>query len=144
MALFEESRAEFSHAEDSFYSSLCSSAALAALYAGTLAIPAPLEQWTGLSTGGAIAISAEMFLFFEPEPMRIIAMRKCGHSQWHAIAVPHGRALAQLTATVDDCTIHTTHVRTNLNLSKGLARRKASIEISGEPDHVAVARPLRA
>ncbi|MBK3586175.1 hypothetical protein JHN49_21505 [Streptomyces sp. MBT57] len=127
MKLTEGSREDFPLAEDSFYSKLHSSAALAALYAGILAIPAPFEQWTGLSTGGATAINEGKFLIFEPNPMRIIAMKKCRQNQWHTMLVLHGRTLAELADAVNDCTDHNPRLQETLYPCKGLVRRKSSI-----------------
>ncbi|MEU9979171.1 hypothetical protein [Streptomyces sp. NPDC051014] len=132
MTLTEAAETTFASAEGSFYSNLRSSAAIAALYAGTLAIPVPYECWTGLSTGAATARYEGIFLVFEPSPMRIAALTRCGHGSWHTSRVLFSRDLTEVARSAQDCTDHSPQVRRAQKFFDGLVRRKASVEDTQE------------
>ncbi|MBP5918718.1 hypothetical protein F3K34_43830 [Streptomyces sp. LBUM 1486] len=82
-------------------------AASAALYAGTIAVPALLDVWTGMSTGDATALLGDgTRLVYHPDPQRITAHRLCRHDRWHHARIEGALSLAEFAEQATDCTRH--------------------------------------
>ena len=89
------------------YFDLHAYAASAALYAGTLAVPALLDVWTGMSTGHATALLGDgTRLVYHPDPQKLTAHRLCNHERWHHARIEGRLSLAEFSEQATDCTRH--------------------------------------
>ena len=106
------------------YFDLHAHAASAALYAGTLGLPAPVDLWTGMSTGHATALLPDgTRLVHHPAPrQQIVAHRLCRHDRWHSFRVEGALSLAEFVDQATNCTRHDLRAQRAMALGMSLVK----------------------
>ncbi|WP_328545412.1 hypothetical protein [Streptomyces europaeiscabiei] len=108
------------------YFDLHAHAASAALYAGTLAVPALIDVWTGMSTGHATALlDTGTRLVYHPNPQKLTAHQLCSHARWHHARIEGPLALTEFSDQATDCTRH--DPKTQRAIALGVTAVKAAL-----------------
>lgn len=103
-------------------------AARAALYAGCLSIPAPINTWTGMGTGQALArLVTGTYLVYTPDPGHLEAQQYCPHGRLHAATVTDPTDITEFTASVTGCQRHNPRALRAQALGTGIHRRRAAL-----------------